>query len=112
MPRSRHRSQVHSCSSDGAEELRSTLDSDQRRYSYLVFSVTAAIQALLFAAAELSYRFPWALLASSPPDPAKSLPNGYPMSGQANFAGTQTIFRGVWIGEEVDEERARFQYSF
>eukprot|EP00927_Polykrikos_kofoidii_P036785 TRINITY_DN31038_c0_g1_i1.p1 TRINITY_DN31038_c0_g1~~TRINITY_DN31038_c0_g1_i1.p1 ORF type:complete len:550 (+),score=73.50 TRINITY_DN31038_c0_g1_i1:91-1650(+) len=98
---------------DGPEELRAKLDRDQRRYSYLVFSITAALQALLFAKADLGGRFPWGLLVSSPPDPAQQQPNGYPMDCSAVLGcADSAIFRGVWIGDEVDEERAKFQYSF
>eukprot|EP00413_Alexandrium_margalefii_P019918 CAMPEP_0204536882 /NCGR_PEP_ID=MMETSP0661-20131031/14798_1 /ASSEMBLY_ACC=CAM_ASM_000606 /TAXON_ID=109239 /ORGANISM="Alexandrium margalefi, Strain AMGDE01CS-322" /LENGTH=226 /DNA_ID=CAMNT_0051543421 /DNA_START=41 /DNA_END=721 /DNA_ORIENTATION=+ len=53
------------------------------------------------------------LLASHPPgidqDPQT---NRYPMDAAGNWPEAQLIFRGLWIGEEVDEERARFQYSF
>eukprot|EP00747_Dinoflagellata_sp_TGD_P135344 gnl/TRDRNA2_/TRDRNA2_175451_c0_seq2.p1 gnl/TRDRNA2_/TRDRNA2_175451_c0~~gnl/TRDRNA2_/TRDRNA2_175451_c0_seq2.p1 ORF type:complete len:706 (-),score=104.00 gnl/TRDRNA2_/TRDRNA2_175451_c0_seq2:45-2105(-) len=92
--------------------LRKLLDRDERRYSYLVFSVTAALQALLLAKAELGNRFPLPLLASSPPDPEEKRPNGYPMVHKNDWSLEQLIFRGIWIGGEVDEERTRFQYSF
>eukprot|EP00747_Dinoflagellata_sp_TGD_P057431 gnl/TRDRNA2_/TRDRNA2_150635_c1_seq1.p1 gnl/TRDRNA2_/TRDRNA2_150635_c1~~gnl/TRDRNA2_/TRDRNA2_150635_c1_seq1.p1 ORF type:complete len:503 (-),score=69.03 gnl/TRDRNA2_/TRDRNA2_150635_c1_seq1:54-1454(-) len=94
------------------EGLRALLDRDERRYSYLVFAITAAFQALLFARAQLGKSFPLALLASSPPDPEMKRPNGYPIAAPHDFPRTHPIFRGIWIRGEVDEERARYQYSF
>jgi len=88
------------------------LDRDQRQYSYLVFAITAALQLLHMARRKLGRDFPFSLLASSPPDPARVIRNGYPMAPAESFCDAQAIFRGIWIGKEVDEERARFQYSF
>jgi hypothetical protein len=100
------------CNSAGVDQLRAILDCDERRYSYLVFAVVGALQSLHLAKQRLGYSFPWQLLASSPPDPARKLRNGYPMQYAQDFKATQFIYRGLWIGEKLDEERARFQYSF
>lgn len=102
-------------SSQGAkaeDELRSVLDRDQRRYSYLVYAITAALQTVILAKAELGKRFPYPLLASSPPDPGKAQKNGYPFAWCDSWSSVQPIFRGIWIGDQVDEERAMCQYSF
>mmetsp|Transcript_38332 Transcript_38332/g.68154 ORF Transcript_38332/g.68154 Transcript_38332/m.68154 type:complete len:443 (+) Transcript_38332:1-1329(+) len=96
----------------GANRLRKLLDRDERQYSYLVFAIVAALQTLFLARNDMNGRFPLALLASSPPDPAGLQRNGYPMLSRGDWKETQFIFRGVWIAAEVDEERARFQYSF
>jgi len=34
------------------------------------------------------------------------------MSPPSDWPESQLIFRGIWVGPEIDEERARFQYSF
>lgn len=102
-------------SSQGAnaeDELRAVLDRDQRRYSYLVYSITAALQTVILAKAEMGKRFPYPLLASSPPDPGKEQKNGYPFTWCDSWSGVQPIFRGIWVGDHVDEERAMCQYSF
>jgi hypothetical protein len=78
----------------------------------LVFAITGALQTLLMAKQELGRRFPYPLLGSSPPDPGKTQINGYPMDWADSWAAMQPIFRGIWIGDQVDEERAMFQYSF
>jgi hypothetical protein len=96
----------------GAEGLRGELDRDPRRYSFLVFAITAALQALLLAKADLCERFPWRLLASNPPDACGKQPNGYPMMPAEEWSDVDPIFRGIWIGNEPDEERTLFQYSF
>jgi len=98
--------------SDSSSEVRALLDQDERRYSYLVFAITAALQALILSKEDLGRSFPFSLLASSPPDPAKSQCNGYPMKTGDCWIDSSVIFRGIWIGAEVDEERAMFQYSF
>jgi hypothetical protein len=111
-----HRMQAMSAqSSEGKqaeEDLRNVLDRDQRHYSCLVFAITGALQTLLMAKQELGRRFPYPLLGSSPPDPGKMQINGYPMDWADSWAAMQPIFRGIWIGDQVDEERAMFQYSF
>jgi hypothetical protein len=104
---------LESASGPNAEdELRNVLDRDQRRYSYLVFAITAALQTIVLAKHELGRKFPFPLLASSPPDPAKSQVNGYPMSWDDSWFSAMPIFRGIWVGAEVDEERAVCAYSF
>jgi hypothetical protein len=92
--------------------VRAILDRDQRRYSYLVFAITAALQTLILAKAELGRSFPFSLLASSPPDPGKQLTNGYPMNNELSWKDAKPIFRGVWVPAEIDEERTMYQYSF
>jgi len=94
------------------DELRAVLDRDQRRYSYLVFAITAALQSVILAKSELGRSFPYPLLASSPPDPGLKQKNGYPMVAGDSWTGHMPIFRGIWVGDEVDEERAMCQYSF
>uniref|UniRef100_A0A7S4VBE5 Uncharacterized protein n=1 Tax=Alexandrium monilatum TaxID=311494 RepID=A0A7S4VBE5_9DINO len=100
----------------GTGGLRAALDADDRKYSFLVFAITAALQCLIVLRRRMGpERFPHALLASSPPLPsfAGSAPgsrNAFPMKDE--WPEAQLIFRGIWIGESVDEEQARFQYSF
>jgi len=111
----RHRAQ--NCESEprkaDANRIRAILDQDIRSYSYLVFAVTGALQALHLAKGQLRWRFPWSLMASSPPHAGKKQRNGYPMLNHWDFPESQLIFRGIWVdGDKVDEERARFQYSF
>jgi hypothetical protein len=103
---------VPASGSDSSSEVRALLDQDERRYSYLVFAITAALQTLILSKEDLGRSFPFSLLASSPPDPAKSQCNGYPMKTGDCWTDSFVIFRGIWIGAEVDEERAMFQYSF
>lgn len=94
---------------DGAEVLRGALNRDARHYAYLAYAVVAGFQAMRFACEKLGWREPLALLGSSPPG---NCVNGYPMRPPEDWPESQLIFRGIWVGPEVDEERARFQYSF
>mmetsp|Transcript_4630 Transcript_4630/g.17413 ORF Transcript_4630/g.17413 Transcript_4630/m.17413 type:complete len:516 (-) Transcript_4630:72-1619(-) len=104
----------HACGTppiDGAAHLRGALDRDDRHYSLLAFAVTAALQTLHFARDVHLASFPVELLASSPPGP-EGQPNGYPMMSREALPKLQVLYRGMWIGGEVDEERACYQYSF
>uniref|UniRef100_A0A7S4QMX8 Uncharacterized protein n=1 Tax=Alexandrium monilatum TaxID=311494 RepID=A0A7S4QMX8_9DINO len=94
---------------DGAEALRAMLNRDDRHYAYLLFAVVAALQTLRLAGERLGRRGALALLGSSPPG---NCVNGYPMGDPGEWPDSQLLFRGIWVGPEVDEERARFQYSF
>mmetsp|Transcript_8748 Transcript_8748/g.17334 ORF Transcript_8748/g.17334 Transcript_8748/m.17334 type:complete len:490 (-) Transcript_8748:43-1512(-) len=101
----------------GVEELRELLDRDERHYSFLVFAVVAALQTLHLVRCRMGRHFPFGFLASHPPGAAscegESPPsNRYPMDAPGTWPSSQLIFRGLWVGAEVDEERARFQYSF
>jgi len=94
------------------EKLRAVMDRDRRRYSYLAFAITAALQTVILAKQELGRKMPFSLLASSPPSGDKTQINGYPMTGDDYSSTAVPIFRGIWVGAEIDEERAMFQYSF
>jgi hypothetical protein len=111
-----HHMQAMSTSSNSGcnseDELLKVFDRDERCYSYLIFAITAALQTMILTKSDLGRRFPYALLASSPPDAAKDKANGYPMQSADYGMTAAPIFRGIWVGATVDEERAMCQYSF
>lgn len=89
----------------GSDGWRAVLDADGRPYAYLAFAVTAALQVLHTARGAFGGDFPVALLASSPPPEDGSF-NGYPMADA--LAVAPLLFRGLWVGPDIDERAALF----
>jgi len=89
--------------------IKHVLDSGGQPYSYLVFAVVAALQMLYRVRAKLALDsqgiYPLTLLASNP----RPLRNDEKVTPPC---GNGFLFRGLWVPSEIDENRARFQYSF
>eukprot|EP00928_Gymnodinium_smaydae_P089811 TRINITY_DN73714_c0_g1_i1.p1 TRINITY_DN73714_c0_g1~~TRINITY_DN73714_c0_g1_i1.p1 ORF type:complete len:591 (-),score=68.57 TRINITY_DN73714_c0_g1_i1:189-1871(-) len=93
-----------------SKPIKHILDEDGLPYSYLVFAIMASLQ-IIYRVRRKNMRLQasnvLALLASNP-RPVNKFDRLPPAASSDN----ELMFRGLWVPTRIDEERARFQYSF